>query len=291
MTDHPNRSADSRDEPDGPCFYCGEATSSYAGDPGRWPLRFCQRDGTGITRYHHTRCVTDRIHDVAQPAPSYCTVDGPQWCEERSAGSRCYNCPVNDDLRVPPQPSPAATVETRSITDEDRNYASELLADLANGDEPRLQVAAQWFCKARVEHSLPRSSAGNGEPPLSVQDVQQEFYVWWADNQEDPAHGMITQNCALATWKGAYDKYVRNTKHTPDVPPRNMTKWPDTLGFDDRDKYIDELEAQIERLRAAQAVSDKDLLNWIENEASRGLTEGDAREALTAIKWKIKDGR
>ncbi|MCK1430866.1 hypothetical protein [Bradyrhizobium sp. 87] len=93
-------------------------------------------------------------------------------------------------------------------------------------------------------------SAGNGEPPLSVQDVQQEFYVWWADNQEDPAHGMITQNCALATWKGAYDKYVRNTKHTPDVPPRNMTKWPDTLGFDDRDKYIDELEAQIERLRA-----------------------------------------
>lgn len=94
------------------------------------------------------------------------------------------------------------------------------------------------------------SSAGNGEPSLSVQDVQQEFYVWWAANQEDPAHSMITQNCALATWKGAYDKYVRNTKHAPDVPPRNMTKWPDTLGFDDRDKYIDELEAQIERLRA-----------------------------------------
>lgn len=42
--------------------------------------------------------------------------------------------------------------------------------------------------------------------------------------------------------------------------------------------------------QAAQ-VSDEDLLNWIENEASRGLTEGDAREALTAIKWKIKDGR
>ncbi|MGY4333221.1 hypothetical protein ACVWWG_007638 [Bradyrhizobium sp. LB7.2] len=41
----------------------------------------------------------------------------------------------------------------------------------------------------------------------------------------------------------------------------------------------------------AAEVSDKELLNWIENEASRGLTEGDAREALTAIKWKIKDGR
>ncbi|MGY3359792.1 hypothetical protein ACVWZK_006455 [Bradyrhizobium sp. GM0.4] len=74
-------------------------------------------------------------------------------------------------------------------------------------------------------------------------------------------------------------------------PQRDVTKWPDTLGFDDRDKYIDELEAQIERNRAAPAVNNKDLLNWIENEASRGLSEGDAREALTAIKWKIKDVR
>lgn len=45
-------------------------------------------------------------------------------------------------------------VETRTITSEDMNYASELLADLSNGGEPRLFVAAQWFCKARVEHSL-----------------------------------------------------------------------------------------------------------------------------------------
>lgn len=61
-------SAGSADTPDGPCFYCGEMTSSYAGDPGRWPLRFCQRDGTGITRYHHTRCVTDRLNHPAQAA-------------------------------------------------------------------------------------------------------------------------------------------------------------------------------------------------------------------------------
>lgn len=32
-----------------------------------------------------------------------------------------------------------------------------------------------------------------------------------------------------------------------------------------------------------------DLLNWIENEAARGLSEGDTIAALTAIKWKIKD--
>lgn len=33
----------------------------------------------------------------------------------------------------------------------------------------------------------------------------------------------------------------------------------------------------------------KDILEWIVNEASRGLDEGDTREALIAIKWKAKD--
>jgi hypothetical protein len=46
---------------DGPCFYCGEWTNGYAGDPGLWPLQFCQPDGTGVTRFHHTRCVSSRL--------------------------------------------------------------------------------------------------------------------------------------------------------------------------------------------------------------------------------------
>lgn len=46
---------------DEPCFYCGEPCEAFAGDPGRWPLGFCQPDGTGITRWHHTRCVTARL--------------------------------------------------------------------------------------------------------------------------------------------------------------------------------------------------------------------------------------
>lgn len=31
------------------------------------------------------------------------------------------------------------------------------------------------------------------------------------------------------------------------------------------------------------------LIEWIEAEASRGMAEGDTRDALNAIKWKIKD--
>lgn len=58
--------------------------------------------------------------------------------------------------------APDATVsadESRLITETDREYASELLADLTNGDLPRLEIAARWFRKARVELSL-RKSAG-----------------------------------------------------------------------------------------------------------------------------------
>lgn len=50
---------------DGPCFYCGEQTCSVAGDPGRWPLVFCQPEGTGIVRFHHTSCVTERLAALA----------------------------------------------------------------------------------------------------------------------------------------------------------------------------------------------------------------------------------
>jgi len=44
-----------------PCHYCSEPCNGFAGDPGRWPLGFCQPDGTGIIRWHHTRCVTHRL--------------------------------------------------------------------------------------------------------------------------------------------------------------------------------------------------------------------------------------
>jgi hypothetical protein len=39
-------------------------------------------------------------------------------------------------------------------TEDDRQYASELLADLANGGLPKLEIAARWFSKARRESAL-----------------------------------------------------------------------------------------------------------------------------------------
>lgn len=131
----------------------------------------------------------------------------------------------------------------------------------------------------KLQNEQPRqSSAESGPSPIRLEQALHEVSVYGIGATSDTNQRVIVEAAkALAAIRAQ--------------PQRDMTKWPDTLRFDDRDKYIDELEAQIERLRAVPAVSNKDLLNWIENEASRGLSEGDAREALTAIKWKIKDGR
>lgn len=53
---------------DGWCYYCGEMTNHLAGNPGKWPLLFCHGDKPGVTRWHHTGCVTERLRDSAQSA-------------------------------------------------------------------------------------------------------------------------------------------------------------------------------------------------------------------------------
>lgn len=44
-----------------PCYYCGSPCDGFAGDPGLWPIGFSQMDGTGICRWHHARCVVERL--------------------------------------------------------------------------------------------------------------------------------------------------------------------------------------------------------------------------------------
>lgn len=60
----------------------------------------------------------------------------------------------------------ASVHQPREITEEDRQYASELMADLANLDQglSRRAIAEQWFRKARVEHSLCAPPDENASP-------------------------------------------------------------------------------------------------------------------------------
>ena len=47
-----------------PCVFCGEPTNSLAGNPGEWPLWFCEADGSGFARVHHVSCVQDRLSEL-----------------------------------------------------------------------------------------------------------------------------------------------------------------------------------------------------------------------------------
>ena len=55
---------------DGPCYYCGEQTNSWSGDPGLWPLRFCHSDDPGKSKWHHTACVTGRLAAAESARPT-----------------------------------------------------------------------------------------------------------------------------------------------------------------------------------------------------------------------------
>lgn len=53
---------------DGPCYYCGEPTDSLAGNPGLWPLRFPHEDEPGKMKWHHAKCVMQKLREGAEAA-------------------------------------------------------------------------------------------------------------------------------------------------------------------------------------------------------------------------------
>ena len=44
-----------------PCAFCGEKCDDLAANPGMWSLGFTHPDGTGTVKWHHVKCVQDRI--------------------------------------------------------------------------------------------------------------------------------------------------------------------------------------------------------------------------------------
>jgi hypothetical protein len=59
-----NKNLNSPHMRDGDCYYCNLPTSSIAGNPAQWPLWFCHADDPGVTKAHHTGCVTARLNRV-----------------------------------------------------------------------------------------------------------------------------------------------------------------------------------------------------------------------------------
>ena len=44
------------------CYYCHKACNSYAGNPSEWPVGLCHPDEPGKLKWHHTGCVSERLH-------------------------------------------------------------------------------------------------------------------------------------------------------------------------------------------------------------------------------------
>jgi len=46
---------------DGICYYCGKITNNLSANPGDWSIPLCHRDEPGKVKYHHERCVSERL--------------------------------------------------------------------------------------------------------------------------------------------------------------------------------------------------------------------------------------
>lgn len=51
-----------------PCYYCGDPTDVFAGNPGLWPLPFPHADEPGVVKWHHTDCVMARLVENVETA-------------------------------------------------------------------------------------------------------------------------------------------------------------------------------------------------------------------------------
>lgn len=56
---------------DGPCIWCGGQTNSLSAFPGDWPLHMPWGEPAGVNKFHHERCVLERL----RAAQNYETLD------------------------------------------------------------------------------------------------------------------------------------------------------------------------------------------------------------------------
>ncbi len=46
------------------CYYCEKLCNSLSANPGDWPIGLCHRNEPGVVKWHHTRCVSDKLRKL-----------------------------------------------------------------------------------------------------------------------------------------------------------------------------------------------------------------------------------
>lgn len=158
------------------------------------------------------------------------------------------------DLRASGGIEPQALLETqaaqvpsepqRSGNDDLRDLAERLFTDAHRDDLPQ---GVRFRLKQASEVVRERSAATSGLGKSDMLELSKRIENGLKDDNGDFFAPPLSRK---QWWMIASSLDYAARFNTLNEPQRDVAKWPDTLRFDDRDKYIDELEDQIERLRA-----------------------------------------
>lgn len=75
-----------------PCYYCQKPCNGLAGNPSEWPIALCHPDEPGKVKWHHTGCVSDRLHGRSPEE----TKDKPEKARVHEESSNCWCQPSLD---------------------------------------------------------------------------------------------------------------------------------------------------------------------------------------------------
>ena len=85
------------------CYYCHMPCDAFMGDPGRWPIPLCHADDPGVVRWHHARCIAERLispgiyeHNAVEKP----TCEGWWWIWDSMRGMRIVRHDMADEWRI-----------------------------------------------------------------------------------------------------------------------------------------------------------------------------------------------
>lgn len=70
---------------DKPCYYCGELTSSIAGNSARWPVPLCHKEEPGKVAWHHIGCVMKKLREGEAAEAKLAAIQSAEGCDIEGA--------------------------------------------------------------------------------------------------------------------------------------------------------------------------------------------------------------
>lgn len=125
-----------------PCYYCGELTSSIAGNSARWPVPLCHKEEPGKVAWHHIGCVMKKLREGEAAEAKLAAIQSTEGCDVEGALDAYMDAPNKGlpyDSLVQQRMSAALAVGCAPLRAEMKHALDQY--DL-RGDLHRAEVAA-----------------------------------------------------------------------------------------------------------------------------------------------------